>query len=271
MSEYTPIQPDSIEPDSPGPLPQTENIIGSTQAPVAVPDKRSSGGFHTVGFYSRFFDINTEDFVGKIVLALNPFNHASVVNSQSEEGPTELYGFIWINATLVYLMFVSATGSNLLAEWLHASESAEKYAYNFQLLTLSISLFYGYTIAVPALLYVITTWFLHYPQRLSLTRLVSIYSYANVLWIPTTAANVVLAVFVSNAKHHMILNTAQWALVAVSGLLSGLSIVLKVRPILIRNATETGAERQNKLLLAGLVVAHMGFAVAIKFAFFGIA
>lgn len=230
-----------------------------------------------MSFYSQFFDINTEEFLGKIILALNPFNNASVVATQSEEGPTELYGFIWINATLVFLMFVSATGSNLIAQWLHASDTTEKYEYNFQLLTLSISIFYGYTVLVPALLFVVTTWFLHFTQRLSLTRLISIYSYANVLWIPTTAANVILAVFVSKATHHVILNVAQWALVGVSALLSGLSIILKVRPIIIQNSlaatgTEEGPKQQNhQILLLALVVAHLAFAVVIKFLFFGIA
>ncbi|GEQ68992.1 hypothetical protein JCM33374_g2662 [Metschnikowia sp. JCM 33374] len=251
----------------------------SAQQPNHSAAPKSTGSFHQVSFYTRFFDINTEDFIGKIVLALNPFNHASVASTQTDDGPTELYGFLWINATLVFLMFVSATGSNLLAQWLHGTDDAPKYEYNFQLLTLSITIFYGYTVIVPALLYVVTTWFMHFSPRLSLTRLVSIYSYANVLWIPTTAANVVLAVFVSKAKHHFVLNILQWVLVAVSASLSGLSIVLKVRPIILQNVvSEPGTEDANapkrnnhQALLLAIVVAHLAFAVVIKFSFFGIA
>ncbi|OBA23047.1 Yip1-domain-containing protein [Metschnikowia bicuspidata var. bicuspidata NRRL YB-4993] len=278
MSGYTQIQPDSIEPDSPQLAQPNETTSGSIQEPQTTTSKPAgSGGLRQVSFYSRFFDISTEEFLGKIVLAMNPFNNASVVLTQAEDGPTELYGFLWINATVVVLMFVSATGSNLLAEWLHASKDTEKYNYNFQLLTLSISVFYGYTALVPTALYVITRWALTFPHCLPLTRLVSIYSYANVLWIPTTAANMILAVFISKSTHHVILNVAQWALVAASALLSGLSIALKVRPILIHGISESGraeentVQNQHRFLLISLVLAHLAFAVVIKFLFFGIA
>lgn len=229
-----------------------------------------------MGFYRQFFDINTDEFFGKIRLALNPFNNASVVASQDEDDTTELYGFIWITATLIFLLFVSSTGSNLLSHWLHSGDDDAKYEYSFDLLTKSMVLLYGYTVVVPALLYVVTTWVMKFQERLSLTRLVSIYSYANVLWFPITAANFVLVVVVSNKNHHGLLNLLQWVIVALSGAVTGLSIVLKVRPILVKNARALDAEgssegaKQYHILAVSLVLAHAVFTVLVKVLFFGI-
>ncbi|WPK27743.1 hypothetical protein PUMCH_005141 [Australozyma saopauloensis] len=226
-----------------------------------------------VGFYSRYFDINTEEFLGKIVLALNPLNHSSAMAAQDEHAETELYGFLWINATLVFLMFVSSTGSNLLALWLHSDETDARYEYNFKLLTLSITLFYGYTALVPAAFYALTAYYVELKERLSMTRLISIYSYANVLWIPSTVANIVLAVFVSRKTHQTVLTVLQWLFVAASAVLSGLSIVWKVRPIIQENLANGNEEqaKKAKVLVGVLIAVHFIFAVVIKVCFFGIA
>lgn len=229
-----------------------------------------------VAYYRQFFDLNTEDFFGKIILAMNPFNNASVVAGQDDDDPTELYGFIWITATLIFLMFVSSTGSNILAHWLHSGKDDARYEYLFDLLTISMSLFYGYTVVVPVALYVITTWVMKFPERLSLTRLLSIYSYANVLWIPITVANFVLVVLISNAKHHKLLNLLQWIIVALSGAVTGLSIMLKVRPILLKNSMAMDADgstdggQKARLLVFAVAGAQVVFTVLVKVLFFGI-
>lgn len=227
-------------------------------------------------YYRQFFDLNTEDFFGKIVLALNPFNNASVVAGQDNDDTTELYGFIWITATLIFLMFVSSTGSNLMSDWLHSGKDDAKYEYLFDLLTISMSLFYGYTVIVPVVLYAVTTWVMKFPHPLSLTRLVSVYSYANVMWIPITAANFVLVVFVSNSSHHRLLNLLEWLLVALTGAVTGLSILLKVRLILLKNSLAMDADgstegnKKYKVLVFALAVAHVAFTVLVKILFFGI-
>lgn len=247
------------------------------------------GNMFRVGFYSRYFDINTEEFLGKIVGALNPLNKSSVVAAHNDDDPTELYGFFWINATIVFFMFVSSTGANLLAQWLHAGEDDQRYVYDFRLLTVSIMVFYGYAVVVPVVLYVVTTWGLKFSDRLSVTRMISIYSYAGLFWIPATVINVMLAVFISNKKHHMILSVLQWVLVGLTGAVSGLSVILKVRPIIVKNIVHgsrvegepldaslnadephTRGERTSMVVLGALGFAHFAFAVTVKVVFFGI-
>ncbi|KAF7582964.1 Yip1 domain family protein [Clavispora lusitaniae] len=230
------------------------------------------GHMFQMGFYRRFFDINTDEFFEKVRLALNPFNNASAVAGVDED--SELYGFIWITATLIFLMFVSSTSSNLVSHWLYSDKDDGKYEYDFSLLTMSIIMFYGYTALVPFLFFAATTWFMKFEERFSLTRVISIYSYANVLWFPVTVANFILVVFVSSSKHHKLLSALQWILVAASGAVSGLSIVVKLRPLILKNTRglsgDGTAEDQKRLrlLISVLIAAHVAFTVLVKVLFF---
>lgn len=229
-----------------------------------------------IGFYRQFFDINTEEFWGKIKLALNPFNNESAVSGEDADATTELYGYIWITATLIFLMFVSSTGSNIVSHWLHSGQDDAAYEYSFLLLISSVLAFYGYTLVVPFLLFAITTWAMKFEHPLSLIRLISIYSYANVLWFPITFVNFVLVVFVSSSLHHTLLNALQWAIVLTSGGISGLSVILKVRPIIVHNTVGLNAENnieglnRQKWVLLSLMSVHLAFTLLVKVLFFGI-
>lgn len=228
-----------------------------------------------MSFYSRYFDLNTEDFFTKIKQALNPINKSSSPVHDNEDDVTELYGFFWITGTLIFLMFVSATGSNLLSHWLHLLKKENKYEYDFDLLTVSISLFYGYNLLVPFLLYAGTSWVLKFPVRLSLTKVISIYGYTNILWLPITVINFLIVILISNEKHHTLLNVLEWIIVLTSGIITGLSNLSKISPVLERNSMliHEDLDQSKKLhmiLLALLGVAHLGFTVAVKVCFFGI-
>lgn len=235
-----------------------------------------------ISFYSRYFDINTDEFFAKITLALDPFQKASVLASQNDEDgnqdTTDLYGAIWVTATLIFLVFVSSTGANLVSHWLYlGDENGGKYEYDFDRLTVSISLFYGYIWIVPFILYAVTTWWLKFADRLSLTRLVSIYGYANVLWVPLTLINFVLVVFVSSKKHKVLLNVLEWVSVLLSGAVAGLSIILKVRPVILKNSLDLAegnmeqGTKSHRVLIFALCLVHFAFTVLVKISFFGIA
>lgn len=227
-------------------------------------------------FYRRFFDLDTETFFNKIQAALNPFNGAETVDQDLENSEYELYGFIWITGTLIFLVFVSSTGSNLLAEWLRPSKKSHKYEYSFDLLTLSLSLFYGYNIIVPALFWSFTTWFLKFPQPTSLIRVISIYGYTNILWVPITVLNFLIVLIVNNKKHHLLLNLLEWLVVTFSGIITGVSNIKKLRPIVEKNClllNEGNSDAAQRLLysvLLALALAHLIFVFLVKFSFFGI-
>mmetsp|Transcript_3584 Transcript_3584/g.3990 ORF Transcript_3584/g.3990 Transcript_3584/m.3990 type:complete len:305 (+) Transcript_3584:82-996(+) len=251
---------------------QQQPEIVQPQLPI---DSTNSHMFQ-INFYRKFFELDTITFFEKIKRALNPINKSTSVSDDNDDSEvTELYGFIWITGTLIFLMFVSSTGANILSEWIHSDD--KKYEYSFELLTLSISLFYGYNILVPVILYVSTTWILKFPHRLSLTKLISVYGYTNILWFPITAINFLIVVFVNNKSHHLVWNFLEWLIVLASGSVTGLSNLTKLSPIIKKNSLdltqETAADQANKLyttIMVLLAIAHLAFTILVKISFFGI-
>lgn len=243
-----------------------------------IPINSSNSHMFQINFYRKFFDLDTNTFIEKIKKTLNPLDKSSSIDDNvSDDEITELYGFFWITGTLIFLMFVSSTGSNILFDWIHSDKKEKKYEYSFELLTLSISLFYGYNILVPLALYVATTWLLKFPHRLSLTKCISIYGYTNVLWFPITVVNFLIVILLSGKDHHFILNLLEWLIVLASGLVTGLSNLTKLSPIIKKNCLDlvegSAVEQANKThltIMAVLAIAHLGFAVFVKFSFFGI-
>ena len=237
-----------------------------------VPVDTNSNVFK-LNFYRQYFDLDSEIFFAKIQKAINPLLSSFGVESDEAESP-ELYGFIWITGTLIFLMFVSTTGSNILSHWLHSTDG--NYEYNFDLLTFSVTLFYGYNFLVPMVLYIVTSHFLKFPNRLLLTKTMSIYGYTNLLWIPITLANFVIVIFINNDKHHVLLNLLEWLVVLASGVVTGMSNISKIFPsvkkncLLLHNGDIDASNRQTYIILGALAVAHVAFTLAVKVCFFGI-
>lgn len=232
-----------------------------------------------ISFYHKYFDMDTSTFLTRIKRSLNPMESAFFEeNGVSYEDDTELYGFIWITGTLIFLMFVSSTGSNLISEWLHSGKEHKKYEYDFELLTKSMILFYGYTLFVPISIYLV----IRYTNKAasstpSLTRLISIFSYSNVLWVPITAINLLIAIFVNSLKHSSLARALEWLIVLAAGICTGLSILKKLSPMLmnlsINRAQLNGHDNSKKYFMAytgTLASIHLIFTVLVKLFIFGI-
>lgn len=228
-----------------------------------------------LGFYSKYFDLDSDMFFRKLLKSMNPLDSTfSLTQNESTQGTRELYGFFWITGSLVFMIFVSSTGSNILASWLRRSPETS-YQYSFDLLTMSIILFYGYTITVPMILYIITTFLLKFQRRLSLVQLVSLYGYTNTLWFPITLINFLLVAFVGN-NHKTITNLLEWIIVMLSGVVTGLSNLIKLSPIIKENCLQTvqgdegSPKTQYYYIIGVIVVTHIAFSVLVKVSFFGV-
>ncbi|KAL6450982.1 yipf1 Protein YIPF1 [Candida maltosa Xu316] len=156
-------------------------------------------------------------------------------------------------------MFVSSTGSKLLSQWLHGSDDTS-YTYDFELLIKAISLFYGYNFLVPVLLYVVTTYYYKFPHGIHLVRTISIFGYTNVLWIPITLVNLIIVVLISNIL--------EWLIVAASGLITGLSNIVKLSPIIKKNCDDLASDKLYYGIIGALAIVHLGFTVVVKISFF---
>ncbi|RLV93412.1 hypothetical protein JA1_002489 [Spathaspora sp. JA1] len=252
------------------------------RTPQGAPTGASSGAggkshMFQINFYRVYFDLDSDTFFYKIQRALNPFATFGEPDEEEHSNePAELYGFFWITGTLIFLMFVSSTGSNLLSQWLYGDKEKKKYEYSFDLLTKSISLFYGYNILGPGLLYLITRFVYKFPYGLSLSRVISIYGYTNVLWFPITFINVLIVILINNKNHHLMLNLFEWIIVLISGFVTGLSNLAKLTPIIKKNTLvihegdRTAGKRMYFTIVGALAIAHLLFTILVKVSFFGI-
>ncbi|KAG2735445.1 hypothetical protein G9P44_001659 [Scheffersomyces stipitis] len=277
LDEDNLIQPDEMTaqpytiPDS-SPAPFSEPLQPSVNKSQATSAKSH---MFQINFYRSYFNLDTDTFLQKIQRASNPLNSAFAGDEDTDE-VTELYGFFWITGTLIFLMFVSATGSNILANWLHSDPENKPYEYSFELLSKSIFLFYGYNLVVPLILYLGTAFLLKFPNTLPLTKVISIYGYTNILWFPITAINFLIVVFISNKKHHLMLNFLEWIIVLISGTITGLSNITKLSGVIHKNCLlladgdASSANRQYMTIIGLLVIAHALFTILVKISFFGI-
>jgi hypothetical protein len=264
---YVENDEDIIVPDQPKPRTTATTTLSSSRTPI--PSSKASNLFQ-ISFYRQYFDLDSDIFFNKVQKSMNPIS-----NEFNNEESNELYGFIWITGTLILFMFVSSTGSNILSAWIH-STTGSKYNYNFDLIFSAIWLFYGYNIIVPLLLTLSTSYWLKFPQSLSLTKIISIYGYTNILWIPITLLNLIVVVFINNEKHGVGLNIIEWLIVATSGVVTGLSNVKKISPdlkencLLLHNNDPLKANRLFMGIVVALSIAHTLFSVIVKITFFGI-
>lgn len=255
------VENDIIEPDQPAPATLTTSKSSPTSS------SGQSSNMFRISFYRQYFDIDGDIFFHKIQKTLNPLT----VESGQEESD-ELYGFIWLTGTLIFCMFVSSTGSNILADWIHQSKESV-YVYNFDTIFTGMTLFYGYNLLVPFILYMVS-YGMKFPKPLSVINTMSVYGYTNILWIPITLINLVVVLFISK-EHSFLLNIIEWVLVSITGAITGLSNLRKVTPIIKENCAllHEDVAAANKLyltILIGLTIAHTLFTVLVKIAFFGI-
>lgn len=268
--------PDYVEPDEdvfePEPVAAASPVTAPPPSSQPAKDYGRSHVF-SINFYRRYFDLDLEIFFDKIYKTLFPFTWRE--SDAANECP-ELYGFIWITGTLVFLMFVSATGSNIIGHWLHGGEETPAYNYNFDLIFKLMAIFYGYNALVPFLLVIWTRLVTKFPEPLSLVHIMLVYGYTNILWVPITIINFLFVVLISYEKHHLLLNILEWVIVAILGAVTGFSNLRKVAPqvkancVMIHTGDALAARKLYVPIMVALGLAHVGFTVLVKWSYFGI-
>lgn len=224
--------------------------------------KTYEGGFFSINYYRQYFDLNTSEFFHNCIKSMNPFSKPSA-DEFNQLG--DLYGSVWITATLIFLLFFCNSFASLLSGWFLGNDlSAIKVNY-FKMIVSSINLLYGYTFLIPALLYILLKFYFKVIFLAPLTKLISIYSYANLLWIPAVLLSTFRGFLIN---HHVLDAVLKWLCISFGALLSGASISHKLK---VYFTTIFGEEEKKHMMicLAALLVAHIGFAIGVKVCFFG--
>lgn len=232
------------------------------QRPESTTDtKEFTGGPFSLNYYRRYFDLNTSSFFGNCWRSVNP---AYKMSSQEFQQVGDMYGAIWITATLIFLLFFCNSFAELLA-----GDSDKQGVNYFKLLLSSINLLYGYTFIVPIVLWLILRFYFQIVNLIPLTKLISIYGYSGIMWIPAA----LLSIFRGLLSSHPFLDGClKWTCILLGMILSGISIFTKINQYLniIFAGEDPHARKSHVLLLLGaLGLAHFGYSIGVKVCFFG--
>ncbi|KAL8887892.1 MAG: hypothetical protein Q9215_004593 [Flavoplaca cf. flavocitrina] len=218
----------------------------STYQPPSSSSGSSKRYLWTLSFYAQFFAVDTSHVLHRCFSALVPRRPFLDIL----DGNPDLYGPFWIATTVVFILFLTGTISQYLA-----SHHDKAFVYNFKLLSGAAGLIYGYTAIVPIALWGLLKWFgsgnAPGESNIGLVECWALYGYANVIWIP---------VALISWSPISILN---YVFVAVGFAVSALFLTKNLWPVV--SVTEA---KVSRILVIGVVAAHAGLAIAIKFLFF---
>ncbi|KAL8984327.1 MAG: hypothetical protein Q9205_001683 [Flavoplaca limonia] len=218
----------------------------STYQPPSSSSGSSKRYLWTLSFYAQFFAVDTSHVLHRCFSALVPRRPFLDIL----DGNPDLYGPFWIATTVVFILFLTGTISQYLA-----SHHDKAFVYNFKLLSGAAGLIYGYTAIVPIALWGLLKWFgsgnAPGESNIGLVECWALYGYANVIWIP---------VALISWSPISILN---YVFVAVGFAVSALFLTRNLWPVV--SVTEA---KVSRILVIGVVAAHAGLAIAIKFLFF---
>jgi len=127
---------------------------------------------------------------------------------------------------------------------------------------------YGYAGVVPAVLWGAMKW---YGCEPSLLEILCLYGYGGmIVWIPVVRPlnlrrlrQSLLVAVIQFFSLSTIISVMQWVSVSVGFAWSALFLVRNLYPVLSRADART-----SRLLLVGIIAAHAGLAIAVKFVFF---
>ncbi|KAJ8101201.1 hypothetical protein POJ06DRAFT_281064 [Lipomyces tetrasporus] len=204
----------------------------------------------TVHFYAQFFNVETSDVLQRCLYALYP--RVSFVDTVGDN--PDLYGPFWIASTVILVLFFSSTLAGAIASHV----AGMRYEYNFALLSAAAALMYGYTFIVPIVLWGVLKWYRSEHARL--LECVTLYGYANTIWVPVALVSISpIEIF----NFPTVSNVVRWVSAAVGFAVSTTFLVRNLYPVL--NSTEA---KTSRILLVGVVLAHMALAFVVKLVFF---
>lgn len=131
-----------------------------------------------IAYYQPYFNVETEDVVARLRCALLAYKGGTLFDQHTE---ADLYGPLWVSATVALTLFSVSNLSGFMEAWLHESPG---WTYDFSLLFKAFSILFGYVVGGAGLLWGAFRWRGH--QGCKLVDLLCIYGYAGTVWLPMT-------------------------------------------------------------------------------------
>ncbi|KAF8173715.1 Yip1 domain family protein [Pholiota molesta] len=225
--------------------PRTAGVGNADRRYLADENQRKgSGSFWNVEYYQPYFDVDTHTVLQRCYTTLIPTEARTYIPTHLN--PPDLYGPFWTLTTLIFALFLSSSLGASIAKYL--SSNAE-YDYDFQLLSIAVTIVYSYGLAVPVLLWLALRYI--GVGEWSVIEALSVWGYAQFVWIPVAVLCVIPVPIV------------RWVLVALAFGLSGWFLGSNIYPIL-----ASAEAKATRLLIILLGAIHLGIAIAFKVLFF---
>ena len=219
-----------------------------------------------INYYSRYFQLNLTQFKKRLSAVMTFRNDH---NAGDNDNDCDLYGAVWITATVVMINFTMSGGLsfiiNEVIKGTRAGGDVDR-ASQFKKLLHSIWLFYGYTFVVPFITMQVLQRDEHSERNRSfksVPELISVYGYSNLIWIPVC----VILNILDMSKRLRTVQAIQWAIVALGWAQS--SYFLKSQ--MSKNNGEDGETQAGGKLSLSVIVAialHALFCLLFRFIIF---
>jgi len=219
----------------------TPALLFPLGALLVVPRK----GFWSLEHYQTYFDIDTKTVLKRCYTTLLP--QASRTFVATHLNPPDLYGPFWTLTTLIFTLFLSSSLAASISSYLSGPD--HKYTYDFQLLSIAVSIVYAYGLGLPVLLWLALRYL--GVGEWSIVEALAVWGYGQFVWVPVSILCVIPVPLL------------RWALVGVAVGLSGWFLVANVYPIL-----ATAEAKATRLLIIVLVLLHLALALTFKVMFF---
>ncbi|KAG5652644.1 hypothetical protein H0H81_004200 [Sphagnurus paluster] len=206
--------------------------------------RKATSAFWTVEYYQPYFDVDTQTVLKRCYATLIP---TSTNYLSTHLNPPDLYGPFWTLTTLIFTLFLSSSLAASISTYLSAPGT--EYDYDFQLLSVAVSLVYAYGLALPVLLWLALRYL--GVGEWSVVEAVAVWGYGQFVWIPVSVLCVIPVPIL------------RWALVFIAFTLSGYFLVVNVYPVL-----ASAEAKATRLLIIAIAVLHAGLALTFKVLFF---
>ncbi|WOL16523.1 hypothetical protein Cni_G25310 [Canna indica] len=220
-------------PPSGGYVPPDSPYAGDDQA------KNDWKGFFSISSYTQYFNVDTDVVVDRIITSVYPMDDFS----RKIDSNPDLYGPIWISATLVFMLAALGNYATYLIS--KRSEQSSDWEFDVSYVNWAACTMYGYAVAVPAAFYFL---FQYFGLHASLVRLWCMWGYSLFIFIPTSLLLVVPS------------EIFRWIIIVLAGSASSWFIYLNLK-------ISTDGSGMNPLVVSPLVL-QFALALFIKIFFF---
>jgi hypothetical protein len=131
--------------------------------------------FYQFGYYQSMFNVDTTDVLDRILRASVPFRRNFFPTIKPNP---DLYGLVWICATLVFVMAASGNFANYLT---HLTTGGA-WSYDFSKLPYGAGVVYGYNTIIPLAWWALLAWFDDFD--ISFIQMLCLYGYSMFIFIP---------------------------------------------------------------------------------------